>query len=94
MVLTAFAMWMRSCRTAIISARLYFRTGVCPVANEWDFAHPSPKRRLRLPVRAAVVLRARVLGHVQPWNLDGTRRPRDFHQAGCSTHGRLLAAPP
>jgi len=52
--LTIFAMGRRSCRMACMSCRLYLRTGVWPVKKRCDFAHPRPKRMLRLPVWAAL----------------------------------------
>ena len=90
--LTALAMWMRSWRIAIIKPRLYFMTGVWPVNNAWDLAHPRPKRMLRLPFLAAASLRAGVFRDVETRDADRAGGARRFHQLiehGC---GFILAA--
>jgi hypothetical protein len=53
LALTALAIWILSCRIAIISCRLYFITGHCPVVKDSDFAHPVPRLIDRDPFFAA-----------------------------------------
>ncbi|MDT4890337.1 hypothetical protein FQZ97_1271650 [compost metagenome] len=53
LALTFLAMCILSCRIAIISPRLYFITGHCPVVKLSDFAQPVPRLSERAPFLAA-----------------------------------------
>ena len=72
--LTALAIWILSCRIAIISCRLYRSTGHWPVWKERDFAQPEADADAQSADLCVCVDAARIAGHVQAGNADGTAR--------------------
>src|SRR5438874_5232610 len=78
LTLTISPIGSRPHRIACMSCRLYFSTGVCPVWKLWDFAQPR-RTEGSDAMLCRLLLGARIVGHVKPWNSDRTGGSRDLH---------------